>query len=88
MKTPALSLHVAEAAGLTGQTQTQTPQTLMRMLTHQNQALPSRLWAGPPSVAAAVLVQTLVRMPTAAALAEAQAAAVAVLALALPCPSW
>ena len=86
MKTPALSLHVAEAAGLTGQTQTQTPQTLMRMLTHQ--ALPSRLWAGPPSVAAAVRVQTLMRMPTAAALAEAQAAAVAVLALALPCPSW
>lgn len=79
---------MAEAAGLTGQTQTQTqtPQTLMRMLTHQ--ALPSRLWAGPPSVAAAVLVQTLMRMPTAAALAEAQAAAVAVLALALPCPSW
>ena len=60
MKTPALSLHVAEAAGLTGQTQTQTPQTL-RMLTHQ--ALPSRLWAGPPSVAAAVLVEAAVAEP-------------------------
>ena len=64
MNTPALSLHVAEAAGqtltLTGQTQTPHTLTELRMLTHQ--ALPSGLWAGPPSLTA-VLVEAVAEPP-------------------------
>ena len=60
MRAPAPIRDVAEAAGVTGQTQTRTPHARMRMQNHQ--ALPSRLWAGPPSLAA-VLVEAAVAEP-------------------------